>query len=251
MFRVSDSAGFPDRATSWLADPGAVASLRLTLEMVLSNLGFLSFELAMPEDFTTLNDPLSHRVALGLSKLGTALRHQAWRGASPLGLTPTQGQILTHVAEHAGSTLSQVSEALAVRPATASEAVATLVKKGLVRKARKATDGRALSLVLTAAGRDAAAQAAEWPDFLARAVEELKEEEQRVFLRALLGMIRALQQRGEIPVARMCLTCSFFRPHVHTSAERPHHCNFVDAPFGDGDLRIDCADHQPDLVSST
>jgi hypothetical protein len=57
-------------------------------------------------------------------------------------------------------------------------------------------------------------------------------------------MIGALQQRGEIPVSRMCPTCRFFRPHVHDDPVRPHHCAFVDAPFGDAQLRIECDDHE-------
>jgi hypothetical protein len=58
-------------------------------------------------------------------------------------------------------------------------------------------------------------------------------------------MIRPLQQGGEIPVSRMCLTCRFFRPHEHDDPAQPHHCAFVDAPFGHGQRRLDCADHQP------
>lgn len=189
-------------------------------------------------------EPIEHRIAIGLAKLGTALRHRSWRGASPLGLTPTQGEILARLVDEPGASLAQVAEALAVRPATASEAVATLAKKGLVRKSRRGDDGRALSISLTVEGREAAEKTAEWPDFLARAVGELDAREQEVLLRALLGMIRALQSRGEIPTSRMCLTCRFFRPAFHDDPRRPHHCAFVDAPFGDSDLRVACADHE-------
>jgi hypothetical protein len=28
------------------------------------------------------------------------------------------------------------------------------------------------------------------------------------------------------------------------TSDRPHHCRFVDAPFGDSELRLDCVDHQ-------
>lgn len=199
----------------------------------------------MSNDFNN-PDPLNRRIAVGLAKLGTALRHHAWRGASPLGLTPTQGQILSYLSMFPGATLLQVSNALGVRPATASEAVGTLAMKDLLRKERSGSDGRALSLTLTAEGGGAAERAGEWPDFLARAVDELQGDEQQIFFRAVLGMIRALQERGEIPVARMCLTCRYFRPRIHDDARRPHHCALVDAPFGDPDLRIECPDHETD-----
>ena len=191
------------------------------------------------------NDPLGQRIAQGLSKLGTALRHQAWRKASPQGLTPTQGQILTRLHAQPGATLAQVAEALAVRPATASDAVKSLEKKGLVSKARRPDDARQLALHLTPDGERIAAEAIGWPEFLVDAIDQLEGNERRVLLRAIVRMIAALQQRGEIPVARMCATCHHFRPRVHEDPLRPHHCSYVDAPFGDGDLRIDCREHEP------
>jgi hypothetical protein len=42
----------------------------------------------------------------------------------------------------------------------------------------------------------------------------------------------------------MCVSCRFFRPFQHDDLARPHHCAFVDAPFGDGELRLDCPDFQ-------
>jgi hypothetical protein len=80
---------------------------------------------------------------------------------------------------------------------------------------------------------------------LLAAVDALDPAEQAVFLRALTRIIRELQERGEITVARMCASCRFFRPDVHADRARPHHCAFVDAPFGDRELRLDCADQEP------
>jgi protoglobin len=42
----------------------------------------------------------------------------------------------------------------------------------------------------------------------------------------------------------MCVSCRFFRPFIHDDPTHPHQCAFVDAPFGDGELRLDCPDHQ-------
>lgn len=195
--------------------------------------------------FDQHNDPLGQRIAQGLSKLGTALRHQAWRKASPQGLTPTQGQILTLLRSRPGATLAQVAEALAVRPATASDAVRSLEKKGLVSKTRQPGDARQLSLQLTGDGERTASEAVQWPEFLVDAIDQLEGDERRVLLRAIVRMIANLQQRGEIPITRMCVTCHHFRPHVHQDLLRPHHCGYVDAPFGDADLRVECREHEP------
>ena len=186
------------------------------------------------------------QVIHGLAKIGMALRSQAWRQGENTDLTPTQAEILAILTSRpSGMRLSEVATALAVSAPTASDAVATLVSKRLLRKTRSSDDGRAVVLRLTQLGRGKAEQAAHWPDFLLNAVEELNPSEQAVFHRALIKMIRTLQLRGDIPVARMCVTCRYFKPNAHPDPDAPHHCGYVDAPFGESQLRIDCADHQP------
>ncbi|MBE3561928.1 MAG: MarR family transcriptional regulator [Ktedonobacteraceae bacterium] len=188
---------------------------------------------------------LASRVIAGLSKISLALKSQFWQEAGEQGLTPTQGQILAFLRSRIGACrLSELANGLAVTQATASEAIDALVRKGLVRKTRQAEDRRALALTLTPAGEAEADRAAAWPDFLLGVVDVLSPQEQAVFLRGLIKMIRTLQERGQIPVAQMCVTCHFFQPYVYADAERPHHCAFVNAPFGDRDLRLACPDHQ-------
>jgi DNA-binding MarR family transcriptional regulator len=190
--------------------------------------------------------PLPERLAAGLAKLSMALRSRAWREAGGRGLNPTQGQILVVLARRPGpQRLAQIARELAITPATASDALDALAAKGLVRKSRSPKDRRALAVSLTARGRREAERAAGWPDFLAEAAGQLNPAEQTALLRALIKMIRTLQERGDIAVARMCVSCRFFRPHRYADPIRPHHCDFVNAPFGDRELRVDCADHQP------
>ena len=199
----------------------------------------------MDNPFDTINEPITQRVITGLSKIGIALRSQSWQGAESQGLTPTQGQILALLRSHPrGIRLSQVAQGLATSSATASDAVSALVKKGLVSREQAIDDRRAIAIRLTPEGQIQAEQAASWPDFLLGAVEELSEEEQTIFFRALTKMIRKLQEQGKIPISRMCVTCQYFRAHVYEESNRPHHCDFVDAPFGDRDLRLDCPEHQ-------
>jgi Mn-dependent DtxR family transcriptional regulator len=137
-----------------------------------------------------------------------------------------------------------VARELGVGLPTVSEALSPLVAKGLVRKGRSSADGRSVMLALTAEGRAEAERLAGWPDFLLEGVAALSAEEQAVLLRAVVKLVRSLQEQGRIPVARMCPTCRFFRPNAHPDdPERPHHCAFVDAPFGERSIRIDCPDH--------
>jgi DNA-binding MarR family transcriptional regulator len=199
------------------------------------------------------HDPFEHeaaeapqKIAGGLSRIGLAMRHQSWRAAGERGLTPTQGQVLAFLAGRPGQALrlGEIVDALALTAATVSEAVRVLVEKGLVSKERDSSDARALRLVLTERGLDEASRAAHWSDFLAAASHVLEPAEQAAFLKGLIKMIRELQMRGQIPVQRMCVSCQYFRAEVHSGDERPHHCMLVNAPMGDGEMRLDCPEQQ-------
>lgn len=183
-------------------------------------------------------------IAIGLSRIGTALRAAQWRQAESARLTPTQAQILVFLEKRGPTRVTSVAAELAVTQPTASDAVAALVRKGHVEKRPDPDDARATRLHATRTGRRAAAAVAVWPDALLGAIGELETAEQAVFLKGLTKMVRALQLDGAIPVARMCATCRFFRPNVHDDPAAPHHCAFVDAAFADANLRLDCDDHE-------
>jgi DNA-binding MarR family transcriptional regulator len=191
------------------------------------------------------NDDLSlaSRLAVGLAKLSLAARHRAWEGATSARITPTQGQILAYLlSQPQGARPSDISKALGVTAATVTDSIAALAAKGYIGRLTDPADGRAVRICLTEPGKDVAAAAAGWMDVFLAAVDALSPGEQVTLLRAIITMIRALQDRGAIPIARMCVNCRYFHPYVHEDPARPHHCAFVDAPFGDEALRIECPD---------
>lgn len=180
----------------------------------------------------------------GLAKVGLALKSHAWRTAGPLGISPTQGQILALLrAAPAPLRLGRIAEGLGVTAPTASDAVRVLVEKGLVVRQAVPGDGRAVAIALTRDGRSVGAEAAEGPDALLSAAGALDATEQGVLLKALTAMIATMQQDGTIAPARMCVGCRYFRPNVHRGP-RPHHCDFVDARFGDRELRLECGEQE-------
>lgn len=190
--------------------------------------------------------PLDRRIAAGLHKLGLALKHQTWGQANEQGLSPTQGQILAVLATDGALSATEVADRLGIGLPTVSEAVTTLVDKGLVRRTPDTRHPRAKLLRLTAAGTRQSTRSRAWPEFLTQAVSSLTHTEQATLLTALMKMTRTLQVQGQIPVSRMCATCIHFRPNVHRG-DAPHHCGFVDAPMAAAQLRLDCGDHAPAL----
>jgi DNA-binding MarR family transcriptional regulator len=202
----------------------------------------------MQTTFDTISAPASERIATGLSRISTAIRHKAWQQATAHGLTPTQADIVALLAaRQVAMRLSLIAEQLAITPATASDAVASLVAKELVSKVRAPDDGRAVALSLTASGAALAGNVSDWSVFMRMAADTLNVSEQTLLLRLIIKMIRAMQERGDIPLNRMCVSCRHFAPHRHADAANPHHCTLVDAPMGDRHLRLDCPEHAQQL----
>jgi hypothetical protein len=116
-----------------------------------------------------------------------------------------------------------------------------LRRKGLVERA----PGRGAPLGLSSRGRRLADDLASWHERTRRQLAGFPAADKEATLRLLLDLIAALQRAGVITVARMCVTCRFFRPDQHPGAARPHHCALVDMAMSDGELRVDCPEQEP------
>lgn len=193
---------------------------------------------------------MTAQLVAGIEKIGLAMKSRTWRRQGRAGLGPLQKQVLSLLRSKAGRSvqISTVANELAVRLPTASEAVATLERKHLVRRRRTKPDGRVVTVHLTAKGARGGGPMPGMADRLATATDALSLPERVSLLKTLTKLIRTLQEEGEIAVAQMCISCEYFRPHQHEDAARPHHCAFVDAPFGDQALRLDCSDYKPASV---
>jgi DNA-binding MarR family transcriptional regulator len=184
------------------------------------------------------------KLAAALERVGQALRVQMWDTAKQHGLTPTQLQVLLRLATDppARRRIGVLAGELDVTHPTVSDAVAVLRRKGLVDRD---PSSRRAALSLSPRGQALAAELGDWDLRTRRGLAELPAADKDAALRLLLDLIAGLQRSGAITVARMCVTCRFFRRDAHPDPARPHHCALVDAPLGSGELRIDCAEHEP------
>lgn len=189
-------------------------------------------------------DTPAAQIATALSRLGLYLRSACWQAAHAAGMTPTQLEILAHLARRGPTRAGALAEALGITPATLTDAATALVSKGLAVRERDPADARAVRLRPTDAGTAAAEALSGPPEALAAALDALPPDRAGALLRNLTAIIRALQEARAIPVQRMCVTCRHFRPHAHDDADAPHHCDFVNAAFGDAALRVDCGEHE-------
>jgi DNA-binding MarR family transcriptional regulator len=188
--------------------------------------------------------PVHARIVEGLERIATALKSDDWVRAQATGLNPTQLAILKALeSRSSGMSVKELSSQLGVSQPTATDSILALERKALVEKRADPADGRAVCIFISKAGR-AAIGGDQASGAVARATAALDDEDQGQLLVQLVSVIRLLQEQGSIPIQRMCVSCRHFRPHAHADAARPHHCTFVDAAFGQQDLRIDCRDHE-------
>lgn len=189
--------------------------------------------------------PVHVRIVEGLERIATALKSDDWVRAQTVGVNPTQLAILRALeGRRSGLAVKELSLQLGVSQPTATDSILALKRKALIEKRPDPGDGRAVRIVITDTGRAAVQAGSGTASAVGRATAALDDEGQEQLLVQLVSLIRQLQEQGAIPIQRMCVSCRHFRPYAHSDAARPHHCNFVDAAFGQQDLRIDCRDHE-------
>lgn len=188
---------------------------------------------------------ISHRLREAFARVATVMRIDDWERAKRAGINPTQLAILELLeGREGGLGVKEIAAHLGVSQPTATDSINALVRKGAVEKRAVAGDGRAVAILLMSEGRALLAADATLEGATGQAVDALGAAEQERLLLSLIRMIREFQEAGAIPIQRMCTSCQYFAPFAHPGAARPHHCRFVNAAFGQWELRIDCRDHQ-------
>ncbi len=103
--------------------------------------------------------PFDHRgtVTYRLSQAAHAYRVRARGQLSRIGLHPGQESLLKAVAARDGMKMSELAEALGVRPPTVTKMIGRLAAQDYVERRAAAGDGRQATVVLTERGRRAIA----------------------------------------------------------------------------------------------
>jgi DNA-binding MarR family transcriptional regulator len=186
------------------------------------------------------------KIVASLERLSQVFRILLRGEAQERGLSPIQAQFLVYLL-HGGAALGRVSQLARefdLTRATVSDAVGSLEKKGLIRREPWPDDKRVTTLRLTRTGEHTARELAAWANVVEEHLKGLSPEEKEAVMRFLMGLLGSLQKSGLITVARMCVTCRFFRPDAHPGESSPHHCALLDVPLSGSDLRADCPEHE-------
>lgn len=198
-------------------------------------------------------NPHRPKLAALLERLAQAQRVMLWDAVAGQGLSPTQAQVLLHLA-HRPVELRRVG-ALALEfdlsAPTISDAVASLESKGLIFRTSWEQDRRVQVLDLSELGNEVVGKLEGLDDPLYTALDDLSNHEQTQLQDLLMRLTRSLVRQKVITVARMCLLCEHFRPDAHLGQAARHHCALLNIALAAGELQVDCPDFKAkDRVSS-
>lgn len=198
-------------------------------------------------DPSTQHGDVDDKLVVALERLSQVFGVLLREKAREHGLSPIQARFLVYLLYHDVELrrVSSLAREFDLTQATVSDAVATLESKGLVRREPWPEDRRVVTLRLTLGGERLALELSAWVNPVREHLDRFAPEERELVMRFLIELIGSLQRSGIITVARMCVTCRFFRRDSHPGASRPHHCALLDVPLGGPDLRVDCPEHEP------
>jgi DNA-binding MarR family transcriptional regulator len=198
-------------------------------------------------DPSAQHDDVDAKIVAALERLSQVFRVRLREEALGRDISPTQAQFLIYLLHHDVELrrVSQLAREFDLTQATVSEAVASLQTKELVQREEWPEDRRVVTLRLTPNGKNLATNLSRWADPIKEHLERFSPDEREAVMRFLIALIGSLQTSGVITVARMCVTCKFFRQDIHPGDPSPHHCGLLDVPLGRADLRVDCPEHEP------
>ncbi|MEO1259030.1 MAG: MarR family winged helix-turn-helix transcriptional regulator [Bacteroidota bacterium] len=183
------------------------------------------------------------KIVAALERLSEAFRIGLWEKSKATGLSPIQIQLLIYLAYHQDELckVSNLALEFNLTKATISEAVRKLLAKKLVKKETDQLDSRSYVLHLTAKGKKAVDQTADFSDHIATPLKIMTPGEKLNFYQTLYRMVDYLHQSGIIQLQRMCFACRFYNPG-HKGHE--HFCNFLDKSLQTKSLRVDCPEFE-------
>jgi DNA-binding MarR family transcriptional regulator len=188
---------------------------------------------------------LDSKLVAAMERVGQALRVRQGVVARNEGLTPLQLRLVQYLSERpsAHRTVGLAADELDLTRATVSEAVNTLVNKGLLSKQVSPKDRRVVLLHLTRLGKDLAGRQESWREIFESAASQFPRATREAVFLFLARLIETLHSDGTLSVARMCLTCQHLEERGGNKGEAPYYCGLLGEEKGVAGLRVDCATH--------
>ena len=193
--------------------------------------------IGVPSDPLVQNEYLPARIAAGFERISEVIRVLIRDAALRLGISHLGAQFLDFIAHHPHlrCTVSDLAAEFNVSLPTASDAVKTLVKKGLIEKIADPEDSRSKILRLTPEGFENAKIIAEALTPFSELISEILVSDRKDFWDAMSKIIYLAARKGIISQPRMCYSCRFFEKRSDRGF-----CRLMNCPLPPAKIRLDC-----------
>ena len=181
------------------------------------------------------------KIVVALERISEAFRVLLWREGQEYKLSPLQVQVLIFIHHHTTEKckVGYLAKEFNMTKATLSDAVKTLVNKGLVVKHFNEPDARSFTLSLSSKGKEMAEKTSHFTKELQSPLDQLSSAELEELLEHLLAIIKHLNKAGIISVQRMCFSCKYY-----ANSNGQQYCNLLNASLKNSEIRLDCPEHE-------
>lgn len=192
-------------------------------------------------------EELDKVIVVALDRIAQAFRSLLWDQAREWKLSPIQIQFMVYIANkpEGMSSVSELARRFDLTPATVSDAVTTLERKGLLRKKGDSEDRRKIHLHLSKKGREIAGKLTIWQDGVLQELHRFPVKQKENVILFLLELLERMRRDNIVPEAKTCLSCSYFQRDVTGDPDEPHYCLLRNIRLKTDELRIDCPNYQP------
>ena len=185
---------------------------------------------------------LDRSIVLALERVSQVFRTLLWDNSKQKKLSPIQIQFLVYIAAHSKkySSVSEIARTFNLTPATVSDAIKSLERKGLVQKIVSRRDGRKFPISLTKAGLSMANNLSNWYDPLMDHIQNFPNETREAVLIFLLQLIESLKKHQLLEEIKTCLSCRYFARQTDSNIEQTSYCLLRKVPLNNSALRLNC-----------
>lgn len=187
-------------------------------------------------DLDQQNQSLEAKITAGLERLSQVFRVLLWEKAKSYGLSPIQIQLLIFICYHSRekTTVSYLAKEFGLTKPTISDAVKTLLQKGLIEKQTDISDSRSYTIALTTSGVELVAATENYTDPLQNLLAQTAADKENLW-QSITAIIHGLNRAGIIEVQRSCYNCKHY-------VSNANYCGLLKVALAPKDIRLDCAE---------
>jgi len=182
-----------------------------------------------------------------LERISRVFHVLLWDTAKQIALSPLQIQILLYVRDNPESKggVGRLAAEFGLTQATISDAVNTLIAKGVLERRAGAEDRRLKLLKLTARGRRKTERAAEWMERAVRLLRVFSEGEKEETLAFMLRLVRRFHEDGLPTKMHVCPGCANFHLGENRGRDTQYTCDHSRKTFRLTQAKFNCPTWRP------